>query len=128
MSLRPLPPDLEEIARTDLNEDPLRSVKDIQAIKEWLNKQPHLAARDGEHLGCQWSFTTSSNLNIFFLFITDDQWILTFLRGCKFSLERTKEKMDTYYTMRTLLPEFFHNRDPMRPEVQELLRLGYVKL
>lgn len=54
----------------------------------------------------------------------DDQWILTFLRGCKFSLERAKAKLDSYYTMRTLLPEFFTNRDPMLPEIQEILKLG----
>lgn len=29
-----------------------------------------------------------------------------------------------YYTMRTLLPEFFTNRDPLRPEIQNLLKMG----
>lgn len=56
----------------------------------------------------------------------DDEWILAFLRGSKFSLERTKEKLDFFYTVRTMLPEFFTNRDPYLPEIQEILKLGFV--
>jgi len=54
----------------------------------------------------------------------DSQFLVTFLRGCKFSLERTKAKMDMYYTLRTALPEFFTNRDPMLPEIQKVLKAG----
>jgi hypothetical protein len=46
------------------------------------------------------------------------------LRGCKFSLERAKTKMDMFYTLRTVLPEFFMRRDPMMPELQRILKLG----
>lgn len=60
-----------------------------------------------------------------FLFVLDDQWILTFLRCCKFSLQKTKEKIDAYYTIRNLMPEFFENRDPFEPEIQEYLKAGY---
>lgn len=100
MALRELSAELQERANKELGEDPKRRQDDIDAIKTWLAKQNHLNAN------------------------TEDQWILTFLRGCKFSLERTKEKIDSYYTMRTLLPEFFTNRDPMLPELQEILKLG----
>jgi hypothetical protein len=48
-----------------------------------------------------------------------------FLRGSKFSLERTKEKLDLYYSMRGLLPEFFKNTDPLRSPMKELLAIGY---
>lgn len=57
-------------------------------------------------------------------FITADQWLVAFLRGCKFSLERTKQKLDMYYTMKSLVPEFLSNRDPMDPKIQEMLKLG----
>lgn len=34
--------DLAKIAIEEVNEDPDRIVSDIQMIKEWLEKQPHL--------------------------------------------------------------------------------------
>lgn len=60
--------------------------------------------------------------------MVDDQFLLSFIRGCKHSMERTKEKLDTYYTMRTLLPEFFANRDPFLPELQEILKHGQARI
>ncbi|KPI93908.1 Alpha-tocopherol transfer protein-like [Papilio xuthus] len=98
MSLRPLSAELAEKARLELNEDQSRVSDDIQHIKDWLAKQPHLRAR------------------------TDDQWLLAFLRGCKFSLERTKEKLDLYYTIRKTAPEFYRikHTDPLFNEILEL--------
>lgn len=51
---------------------------------------------------------------------TDDQRLKTFLRGCKFSLEKVKKKLDMYYTMRNAVPEFFANRDVSKPELKSL--------
>ncbi|KRT78511.1 CRAL-TRIO domain containing protein [Oryctes borbonicus] len=100
MSIRPLTKELEAKAKSELNEEPKRVQEDIKYIKEWLGQQKHIKAR------------------------IEDQWLLTFLRGCKFSLERTKEKLDMYYAMRTIIPEFFSQRDPFEPSVQELLSIG----
>jgi hypothetical protein len=47
MEIRPLPADLEAIARQELNEDPARLEKDLKHIRDWLAKQPHLTARTG---------------------------------------------------------------------------------
>lgn len=55
---------------------------------------------------------------------TDDGRIMTFLRGCKFSLEKTKRKLDMYFTMRTAVPEFFADRDPTKPEIQEVFKIA----
>ncbi|XP_045490790.1 alpha-tocopherol transfer protein-like [Colias croceus] len=95
MSIRALSPELAEKARLELNEDSNRLQSDIQHIKDWLSKQPHLRAR------------------------TDDQFIVSFLRGCKFSLERTKEKIDLYYSLRTMAPELFsvHAKDARFKEI-----------
>jgi len=51
----------------------------------------------------------------------DDQRIMTFLRGCKFSLEKTKRKLDMYFTMRAAVPEFFNDRDVTIPEIKGIL-------
>jgi hypothetical protein len=74
-------------------------MKDIAIIREWLEKQPHLP-KD-----------------------MDDGRMTTFLRGCKWSIERVKQKLDMYYTMRNAIPEFFADRDASRPESQQIMNL-----
>ncbi|GBP41121.1 Alpha-tocopherol transfer protein-like [Eumeta japonica] len=101
MSLRPLSDALQHRAESELHEKPRRIASDLHALREWLKKQPHLQAVD-----------------------PSDQWLIAFLRGCKFSLERSKEKLEMYYTLRTLIPEFFSERDPLSTKIQEILKLG----
>lgn len=91
--------EMSKFIQVELNENPATREKDVEAIKEWLIKQPHLPQFD------------------------DEQRIMTFLRGCKFSLEKCKYKLDMYFTMRAMVPEFFSNRDVKNPSLQELLRL-----
>ncbi|XP_015592996.1 alpha-tocopherol transfer protein-like [Cephus cinctus] len=61
---------------------------DIQSLREWCQKQPHLPN------------------------ITDSELAL-FLHSNYYSIESTKSTIDVYYTVRTHVPEFFSNRDPM---------------
>lgn len=103
MPVRALTPVLAEKARKELNEDPKRLNNDLQSIKEWIAKQPHLIAR------------------------TDDQWLLAFLRGCKFSLERTKEKLDLFYSIRGTAPELFSIKYNS-PLFDEIFNLGSIVL
>jgi len=56
--------------------------------------------------------------------VSDDARIMTFLRGCKFSREKCKRKLDMYFTMRAAIPEFFANRDPFGADVQEVMKLA----
>ncbi|KAB0800364.1 hypothetical protein PPYR_06104 [Photinus pyralis] len=102
MSVRILSKELQLIAETELNEVANRVNDDIQSLREWLKSQRHLKAR------------------------TDDQWLLTCLRGSKFSLERTKEKIDRYYTARTLCSEFYAVRDPFSLDIQRCFDDGIV--
>jgi len=94
--------ELQKKAEEELGEVPSRRAQDIQAIRDWLKKQPHI--------NCP----------------TDDWTILRFLRGCKFSLERTKEKMDMFYTCKAACPEWYKNRDPRDPKMREILEMGVV--
>ena len=54
----------------------------------------------------------------------DEDVILHFLRGCKFSLERTKEKIDMFYTCKGACPEWFGNMDPKDPVMEDMLTRG----
>lgn len=100
MLIRPLSSELQAISKAELNEIPERVEADVDHLRQWISHQPHLRAK------------------------TDDQWLLSMLRGCKFSLQKAKEKIDSYYTMRTSVPEYFFNRDPYLPEIQKILKLG----
>ncbi|KAH8391736.1 hypothetical protein KR215_001085, partial [Drosophila sulfurigaster] len=101
MQIRPLKPALQAIAIEELNEVPHRVAEDIAALRDWVLKQPHLRA------------------------CTEDQFLLAFLRGTKFSLERAKQKFDRFYTLQASIPEVFNERrlatDPL---VLEIIRSG----
>lgn len=102
LKIRPLSKELAKIAKDELNEIPDRISNDIEAIREWLTMQPHLNSQ------------------------FDDQILVSFLRGCKYSLERTKEKLDKYCTIKTTMPDLLTDRDPTDPTLLEIIRLGYV--
>lgn len=99
-TLQPLPPLLAKIAKEELNEDENRLQDDIEALRSWMIKQPHLRGR------------------------TESSFLVAFLRGSKFSLEKAKKKIDFYYTMRDLVPEIFRNRSAVDPRTHEILQLG----
>ncbi|XP_018784467.1 PREDICTED: alpha-tocopherol transfer protein-like [Bactrocera latifrons] len=99
-AVRPLSAQLQAAAIKELNEVPERVAADIEALRTWIQQQPHLRARD------------------------DDQFLLSFLRGCKFSLEKAKSKIDKFYTLRTKYPEFFTINDVNEKKVRELINTG----
>lgn len=98
IDIRPLTPELQKKAIEELNEDPARIEKDVEAFREWIKKSPHIKGR------------------------TDDQFLVTFLRGCKYSLERAKQKYDLFYTLKTHMPKVFKDRDPTSEKNQKILR------
>jgi len=93
--------DLETKAKENLGEDKARLKDDIKAIKSWIKKSPHLHS-----------------------IRQDDAYITMFLRGCKFSLERTKEKLDFHHSVRGSLPSWFDDWDPRQPHLQAILKTG----
>lgn len=92
--------ELAKIAKDEVNEEPERLAEDLQAVKDWLEKQPHL-----------------QNVR------KDDRFIQFFLRGCKYSIERTKEKLDFFYSVRSALPEWFDDWDKING-VLDLIKSG----
>ncbi|XP_018374443.1 PREDICTED: alpha-tocopherol transfer protein-like [Trachymyrmex cornetzi] len=88
-------------AAAHLNETDETRENAIKEIKRWLEQSDDLHVR------------------------IDDFFILRFLRVCKFNLEKTKIRIRNYYKQRSDLPEWYTNIDPFRPELQELLDLGY---
>jgi len=92
---------LGEAAAEEFGENPALLTSSLLSLKAWISQSPHLTH------AC-----------------TEEPFLATFLRGCKFSLERTKEKLDNFHAIKTSLPEWFDNWDPKDPAVQEILSAG----
>ncbi|XP_073813192.1 retinol-binding protein pinta-like [Musca autumnalis] len=82
-NIKPLPLHLQQIAEQELGEVVERIPNDLEILKHWIQQQPHLNSRQ------------------------DDQFLIQFLRGSKYSLEKAKEKLDRFYTFQTKYPEIF---------------------
>lgn len=98
--IRPLNDSLQIVAKEDLNEDPEKIDEALKTIREWIEVTPHLKAR------------------------TDDQFLVAFLRGCRYNLEKTKKKLDLFYTLRTHIPELMLDRDPLDHKLNAIIKLG----
>lgn len=75
---------------------------EVNAVSEWMRKQPHLPNPE-----------------------IDQRRIRLFLILCKNSLERTKESLDQYYTMKSMVPEFFADRDPTLPALLRSMETSF---
>nr|XP_016943797.1 alpha-tocopherol transfer protein-like [Drosophila suzukii] len=100
--IRPLTPELQKLANEQLKEDPDRLEADLQAFKTWIEQQPHLNPR------------------------MDDQFLVAFLRGCKYSLERAKAKLDKFYTLKTKYPEYFRVTSTTEGKFREIHQTGAI--
>lgn len=68
--------------------NPELKISDLQMLKDWMDKQPHLP-----------------NIPIVFLII--------FLHSNYYRIEPTKSTIENFFTVRTHMPEVFSNRDPV---------------
>jgi len=100
LNIRPLNSELQLIAREDLHENPDQIQQSLDILREWLKKSYHLTAR------------------------TDDQFLVAFLRRCKYSLESTKQLIDLFYTHRTHFSEIVGNRDPLLDNISDVIKRG----
>ncbi|KAJ3644406.1 hypothetical protein Zmor_022140 [Zophobas morio] len=76
--------------------------EDVHTVKKWMETQPHLPE------------------------IMDETMIRNFLNLNKFSIEKTKVKIDMYYTMRSLIPELYAISNPKLERMQRALDNIYV--
>ncbi|GAB0090856.1 hypothetical protein DMENIID0001_056240 [Sergentomyia squamirostris] len=101
-NIRTLPEYLALKAQNELNEVPETIEEDLNALKTWIEQQPHLRAR------------------------TDDQFLVAFLRGCKYSLERAKKKIDIHYSVKTNTHDYVTECDPLCDKNQYFIKQGLV--
>ncbi|XP_046665223.1 alpha-tocopherol transfer protein-like [Homalodisca vitripennis] len=97
MKVRTLWP--EDVAKVrqclGLTDDALAS--DVTALKDWLRKQPHLGPLVG---------------------VDEDKWLQNYLILNKNSVERAKANLDSYFSIRWIMPEVFQQRDMADREME----------
>ncbi|XP_011648346.1 alpha-tocopherol transfer protein-like [Pogonomyrmex barbatus] len=71
----------------EMKKNPQLKLSDIQLLREWCEKQPHLPK-------------------------IEDSFLALFLHSNYYQMEPTKNIIENYYTIRTHAPEFFSDRDP----------------
>ncbi|XP_011705574.1 PREDICTED: alpha-tocopherol transfer protein-like [Wasmannia auropunctata] len=79
--------------KEEMKKSPQLKLSDIQSLREWCEKQPHLPK-------------------------IEDTFLALFLHRNYYQMEPTKNTIENYYTVRTHLPEFFGNRDPCREKAE----------
>ncbi|VVC29338.1 Cellular retinaldehyde binding/alpha-tocopherol transport,CRAL-TRIO lipid binding domain,CRAL/TRIO, N- [Cinara cedri] len=70
----------------EFKKNPQLKKEDLNHLKEWLSKQPHLPP-------------------------ISDEFLILFLHSCFYRLEPTKVTIESYFTLRTHSPELFTKRD-----------------
>jgi len=69
--------------------------RDVETLKNWLKTQKHLPQ------------------------LSSDTMLATYIIACKNSIEKAKQKIDNYYTVRGQMPDLFSERDPTSQRIRE---------
>lgn len=56
--------------------------------------------------------------------MTDEHYLTMCARGCKYDLEKMKQKIESNLVYKTEFPQIFADWDPFRPEIQVALSAG----
>lgn len=99
-NIRVLSQSLQRKVERELNEVPANIDRDLAELRRLIHQVPHMKAR------------------------LEDQFLVTFLRGSKYDVEKALRKVEMFYTCRTSLPELMMNRDPLDPQILEIVRMG----
>lgn len=99
-NVRRLSQSLQKKAIMELNEVPENIPAELQELKKLIHQIPHLKAR------------------------TDNQFLMTFLRGSKHNLQVALQKIEMFYECRAALPQIMMHRDPLDPKIREIVKLG----
>lgn len=64
------------------------------------------------------------SIHVCVFIILDDQFLISFLRGTKYNQDLARQKIDLFFTMRSVLPEITQMRDIRTLKLAKLLKLG----
>lgn len=81
LDIRKLNSELQAIAEKNLNEQPDKTKEILDNLRSWIDSETHLKAR------------------------SDDQFLIAFLRVCHFDLDKAKNQLNIFYTLRSQMPD-----------------------
>lgn len=87
IDIRPLNSELQAIAKETLNEEPDKIEEFLKDFRTWIECQAHLRARQ------------------------DDQFLIAFLRVCRFDLEKAKIQLEIFYKLRSQIPDIIKGKN-----------------
>nr|CAD7457459.1 unnamed protein product [Timema tahoe] len=96
----------------------------VRILQDWIRQQPHLPECAACDLRVH-ELRVSSQANIsasFKIRGPETKMLCRIWASRKMSLERTKQTVDMYYSVRNLIPEFFKNRDPVILQEQQIFK------
>ena len=62
---------------------------------------------------------------LFLSFLADDHVLTIYARGCKYDMEKAKQKLVNNLVFKAAFPQIFSDWDPFKPEIQAALSAGY---
>uniref|UniRef100_A0A1I8M8S5 CRAL-TRIO domain-containing protein n=1 Tax=Musca domestica TaxID=7370 RepID=A0A1I8M8S5_MUSDO len=93
---------LQQIAIEEVGEVPSKVPGCLEDLKCWLTKQSHFRCR------------------------LDDEFLLQFLRGCRYDVEKVKRKLQNFYTFKTLCPDYFGTVNVNRHKFRQMHDIGSI--
>ena len=63
-------------------------------------------------------------ISMWIFYYKDEISIVWFLRGCKYDINRTKTRIENFFSFRSQVKEWYSDRDPLKPELDSLLDIG----
>ena len=93
--------ELENDSREVFKEEEERVSREVEELRDWILSTEHM--KNVRH---------------------DQLFLRLFLRGCNYSVPEAKDKLDLYFTVRSVLPCWFDGWDPTLPQLEAVLRAG----
>ncbi|XP_072384028.1 retinol-binding protein pinta-like [Diabrotica undecimpunctata] len=98
--------DIRDVVKKNVLKEHGKTIEDlsdyVQYLTKWIKSQPHFPE------------------------IPTENMIEFILATTKFSTEIAKKKLDMYYTIRSIYPNYFNNLNPKLPYVRNAFNAGYV--
>ena len=105
--------EVQDAAQELYQEEEAKLQRDLRHLSTWAQQCPHLASIRRDEVGYRRHGVMLPSMMI-------QVSMKFFLRGCGHSLERTKARLELFFSVKTNLPAWFDGWDTENPELRGL--------